>query len=180
MKARFALDLTNDAVALLERGADGWLRLGEARFDDPALEGRLADLRAMAEARAPDGFVSKLIIPDAQILYFECQVTGPDQATRRAEIRATLDGRTPYRIDELAFDFSRTGDRARVAVVAKITLEEAEAFAFAYGFRPVAHVAVPEADRFAGEPFFGLTASAEAQLPQGVRYDRDQDPVRPP
>jgi hypothetical protein len=178
MKAKFALDLTNDAVALLERDNGGWMRLGDARFDDPDLENRLAALRSLAEARAPTGFVTKLIIPNSQILYFDCQVTGPDQATRRAEIRATLDGRTPYRVDELVFDFSRAGERARVAVAAKVTLEEAEDFARAYGFRPIAHVAAPEPGNFAGEPFFGLVPGHEELLPEGARFDRDQDPVR--
>ncbi|HQY43671.1 MAG TPA: hypothetical protein PK450_05765, partial [Paracoccaceae bacterium] len=43
---------------------------------------------------------------------------------------------------------------------------------------PLAFVAIPEPGRFAGEPFFGLTGSAERWLDTGTRYDRDQDPVR--
>lgn len=178
MKPRFALDLTNEAVSLLERGADGWVRLGEAAFDAEDFDARLAALKDLARARAPEGFTSKLILPNSQILYFDCQITGPDQATRRAEIRAALDGRTPYPLSELVFDFSRSGNRARVAVVAGVTLDEAEAFADANGFNPVAFVAAPEPDRFAGEPFFGPTSVVSNYLADGVRLDRDQDPVR--
>ncbi|MCY1125461.1 hypothetical protein OU426_01220 [Frigidibacter sp. RF13] len=178
MKPRFALELTNEAVSLLERGPDGWVRLGEAAFDAEDFDARLAMLREIAQKRAPEGFTSKLILPNSQILYFECQVTGPDQATRRAEIRAALDGRTPYPLSELVFDFSRSGNRARVAVVAGVTLDEAEAFADANGFNPVAFVAAPEPDRFAGEPFFGPTSVVSNYLADGIRLDRDQDPVR--
>lgn len=178
MKPRFSLDLTNDSVSLLERLPDGWMRLGEVRLDAADLEGELAALQALASARAPEGFVSKLILPNSQILYFETDAPGQDRAARRAMIRAALSGRTPYDVDDLVFDFTGSGARTAIAVVARVTLEEAEAFAEAQGFRPVAFVAIPEPGRFAGEPFFGLTGSAERWLGDGVRLDRDQDPVK--
>lgn len=178
MKPRFALDLTNDHATLLERTAEGWLPLGRAAFDAPDLHHQLGRLRAMAEARAPEGFVTKLILPNAQILYFEAAAPGPDRATRRAQIVKALSGRTPYHIDDLVFDFTSGGQRAAVAVITRLTLQEAEAFAAEHGFRPVAFVAIPDAGRFAGEPFFGLSTAAPDLLGADGRYDRDQDPVR--
>lgn len=179
MKPRFALDLTNEAVSLLERAdGGGWIRIAHAVLSDPMLAARLSDMRALAERLAPEGFFTKLILPNSQILYLETDVFGYDQAERRAEIRKVLEGRTPYEVDELTFDFSRSGTRARVAVVAKVTLEEAETFARDYGFRPAAFVARPEAGDFSGEPYFGATTSASEALPPGERFDRDQDPVR--
>lgn len=178
MKSRFALDLTNEAIRLLERCDEGWAEIGSAELTDPRLDRRLADLRGRAEARAPDGFCSKLILPNSQILYLTVEAPGPDTQTRRAQIRAALQGLTPYAVDELVFDWSGNGASVRVAVLAGITLQEAETFAEAYGFRPVAFVAVPEDGRFGGEPFFGLTSMVARHLPAGVRYDRDQDPVR--
>ncbi|MCX8509918.1 MAG: hypothetical protein ORN49_13750, partial [Rhodobacteraceae bacterium] len=177
MKPRFALDLTHDAVGLLERTAAGWVRIGRALLDDPSLGDQLAGMRALAEARAPEGFTSKLILPNSQILYFETDAPGPDQASRRSQVEAALEGRTPYPIDELCFDFCRQGTGVKVAVVARETLQEAEDFAEAYGFRPVAFVAVPEPDRFSGEPFFGQTSRAARHLPAEGRLDRDQDPA---
>ncbi len=178
MKPRFALDLTNDSVSLLERLPDGWMRLAEVRLDAADLEGELALMQALATARAPEGFVSKLVLPNSQILYFETDAPGQDRAARRGVIRKALSGRTPYDVDDLVFDFTGSGARTVVAVVARVTLDEAEAFAEAQGFHPVAFVAVPEPGRFAGEPFFGLTGSAERWLGDGVRLDRDQDPVK--
>lgn len=178
MKPRFALDLTNDRATLLERTADGWLPLGRAAFDAPDLKHQLGHLRALAEARAPEGFVTKLILPNAQILYFEAAAPGPDRAARRAQIVKALSGRTPYHVDDLVFDFTSGGQRAAVAVITRLTLQEAEAFAAEHGFRPVAFVAIPDAGRFAGEPFFGLSTAAPDLLGADGRYDRDQDPVR--
>ena len=180
MKPPFALSLSEDGLTLLFRVAEGWAPLGHVGFDAPDLETRLADLRTRAAALAPEGVATKLILPDSQILYTEVSAPGPDSASRRAQIATALEGRTPYAVSDLAFDWSRVngGANVLVAVVARVTLTEAEAFAEAQGFAPVAFVAAPSPGRFAGEPFFGLCARAAAHLPEGARLDRDQDPVR--
>ncbi len=178
MKPRFALDLSHEAVSLLERAAGGWVRIGRASLDDPSLGDQLAGMKVLAQARAPEGFISKLILPNSQILYFSMEAPGPDQASRRARIQEALAGRTPYAVEDLVFDFSRQGDQVKVAVVARETLEEAEGFAEAYGFCPAGFVAIPEGEHFAGEPFFGLTSVASHHLPKDARFDRDQDPAR--
>ena len=76
MKPRFALELTNDAISLLERAGDAWVRIGEAQLSDPGLDRQLDALRQLAEARAPEGFITKLILPNSQILYLDV----PDHA----------------------------------------------------------------------------------------------------
>jgi type IV pilus biogenesis protein PilP len=178
MKPAFALDLDNDSVTLLQRSDGGWLRVGNVDFADGDLDGALARLRGRAEALAPEGFTSKLILPPSQVLYTEVDAPGPDRAARRATIAEALKGRTPYEVTELVFDFSRSGDRAKVAVVAQVTLDEAEGFAESHGFNPVCIVAVPKDGTFGGEPFFGLTARAGEHVPEGSHLDRDQEPVR--
>lgn len=177
MKPRFALDLTNDTISLLERSHGGWTKIGATGLDVPDLDGEMARLRCLMETRAPGGFCSKLILPNSQILYVEVPAPGPDRQSRRGQIAAALEGRTPYDVADLVFDWSQSGQTAKVAVVARETLDEAEAFAENYSLRPVAHVAVPETGRFGGEPFFGLTARHAEHLPEGERLDRDQDPV---
>lgn len=178
MKPAFALDLDNDAVKLLSRSDIGWLEVGRVDLDAGDLDAEMAALRARAAALAPEGWVTKLILPQSQILYTELEAPSNNRASQRADIVNALKGRTPYPVSELVFDWSRTGSLARVAVVARITLDEAEAFAEAHSFNPVAFVAVPPAGKFSGEPFFGTTAQASAHLPPGARLDRDQDPVR--
>ena len=49
-----------------------------------APEAFASTLRARAEALAPGGVATKLILPESQILYTEVDAPGPDAASRRA------------------------------------------------------------------------------------------------
>ena len=122
MKPGFALDLTHDAIRLLQRAPQGWAVVGSVELADPNLGAMLTKLRHTAQRLAPDGFATKLVLPETQILYLEVDAQGADSAIRRKIITAALEGRTPYRPDELVFDWSGTGKRLKVAVVAKVTL----------------------------------------------------------
>jgi len=178
MKPNFALNITDTAISLLHRTSRGWLEVGAAQFDAPDLEEALGYLRASALGLSPHGITTKLILPPGQILYTEVTVSGADKAAREAEIRAALEGRTPYGVEDLVFDWWGTGPLVKVAVVARETLEEAEAFAAAHRFNPVSFVTTPSEGQFAGEPWFGMTKGAAAVLPDGEKVTRDQDPVK--
>jgi len=177
MKPNFALNLSHDGIGLLHRGKGGWELLGEVALDAPDFGDRLTALRRLAKARAPEGVTTKLVVPASQILYTEIEAPGPQASVRRTQIAAALEGMTPYAVEDLVFDWSGHEDVVQVAVVARETLTEAEAFAEDCGFCPVSFVAVPEAGQFKGEPWFGATAMAPAHLPQGARIERDQDPL---
>lgn len=178
MKPGFALSLSDDRIDLLQRTAEGWEHVGSADPDGTDFDGALAEMRRRAQVAAPEGWQTKLILPADLILYADIPAPGPDRASRRAQIARALEGRTPYRVEDLVFDWSGTGPEVQVAVVARLTLDEAETFAEAHGFAPVCFVAVPGPGRFAGEPYFGSTRRQAAHLPPGTRLDRDQDPVR--
>jgi hypothetical protein len=178
MKPNFALNITDTAIGLLHRTSRGWMAVGEAAFDSPDLDEAISYLRASALGLSPHGITTKLIIPPSQILYTELDAPGPDTATRRAEIRASLHGMTPYPPEDLVFDFWGSGDKVRVAIVARETLQEAEAFAIAHRLNPVSFVALPSEGQFGGEPWFGQTTFAASLLPATEKVTRDQDPVK--
>ncbi|MCE5972690.1 hypothetical protein LZA78_04275 [Sinirhodobacter sp. WL0062] len=178
MKPSFALNLSLDGIGLLHRRADGWARLGEVSLEVEDLQDALTGLRRAALLAEPRGLTSKLVIPASQILYTEVRAPGPRTAQRRSQIAAALEGMTPYPVEDLIFDWSGNGETVQVAIVARETLAEAEAFAESHGFCPISFVALPEPGQFGGEPWFGLTANAAQHLPEGARVDRDQDPVR--
>ncbi|WP_126979439.1 hypothetical protein, partial [Frigidibacter oleivorans] len=178
MKPAFALDLAPDGIRLLQRTGGGWLKAAEVPLDGEDVGQDMAALRELAETLHPEGFTTKLLLPPSQILYVSVDAPGPDAASRRRQIARALVGRTPYDVEELVFDWSGTGPQVNVAVVARETLEEAEAFALEHMFNPVSFAAVPENGHFRGEPFFGQTGSARAFIPEGERLVRDQDPVR--
>ncbi|MBU2360720.1 MAG: hypothetical protein KKB02_17595, partial [Alphaproteobacteria bacterium] len=166
MIPNFALSLSFDGIALLQRVPDGWHLVGEVPLDVPDLKAALADLRRTAVRIAPDGLRTKLVIPGDQIRFMSLDT---EQASQ-SDVETALEGTTPYTLDELVIDFTRNGGQTHIAAVARETLDEAEAFAREHGFDPVACVAVPEPGTFATEVF--LTALG------GSGAVRDDRPVR--
>jgi hypothetical protein len=178
MKPSFALNFTDEAIAVLHRTSRGWMEVGSVALDDPDMGAALAYLRGSALGLEPRGVTTKLVIPNSQIRYMTLTAAGPDAASRRAQIRAELQGKTPYAVDELVFDWWGKGPSVQVAVVARETLAEAEAFATANRLNPLSFVAIPDAGQFGAEPWFGPTALAESLLAPGEKVDRDQDPIQ--
>lgn len=178
MKPSFALNLNDDSIGLLQRAPNGWLSIGSVQFDHPDLASALMELRDSIAGLGTQNLAAKLVIPNSQILYATLSAPGPNAALRRAQIAAALEGRTPYRVDELVFDWSGTGDEVQVAAVARETLTEAENFALEHGFKAVSFIAIPPEGSFAAEPWFGQTASASDFLAEGEKVVRDQDPIR--
>ncbi|WP_103256802.1 translation initiation factor 2 [Tabrizicola aquatica] len=177
MKPTFALDLTRDVVGLLHRTPKGWLSVGEVAFDAPDLDEALDYLRKTALGLSPLGLATKIVLPNSQILYTEVTAPGPSRDEKRRQIATALEGRTPYDVADLVFDWSGKGATVKVAVVARETLDEAEAFAVQHKLNPVGFVAIPEGDEFVGEPFFGPTAAATTLLAEGETVEKDREPV---
>ena len=70
MKPGFALNLSQDGIALLRRSSEGWEQLGEVALDSGDLQ---ADLAALRQRAGADGQACKLVIPNSQILYTEVE-----------------------------------------------------------------------------------------------------------
>ena len=69
MKPPFALDFRDGVVALLHRTSRGWQEVGSTPLDAPDLTEALNYLRATALGLSPRGMTTKLVIPNAQVLY---------------------------------------------------------------------------------------------------------------
>jgi Tfp pilus assembly protein PilP len=176
MKPAFALDFRDDTVSLLHRSGGGWQLVGAVPLDTPDLPEALTYLRSTALGLSPKGIATKLIIPNEQILYTWVHAPAATAQERHAQIVSGLEGRTPYDVADLAFDYSGDGPDVLVAVIAKETLAEAEAFAAEHRFNPLSFVAVPDTEDFAGEPWFGPTAAAD-QIAKGKSVERDSAAV---
>ena len=148
MTPDFALSLSFEGIRLLRRVGEGWQIVGEVAPDAEDLATELSDLRAKA-GEGP--VVAKLIIPADQIKF----MTIDTAQTSDDDVRAALEGTTPYAVDQLEIDFDRTGGRTFIAAVAKETLEEAAGFAREHGFDVAAFVAEPEPFTFRNEIVFG-------------------------
>jgi len=164
MKPNFALNLSPEGISLLQRMEKGWVQLGEVSLASETLAADLAALKAKGEEHAGGPLLSKLVIPSSQVLYTEFETRSKRIDDHLNEIAEHLDGKTPYDVNELVWDFRHVGSKLQVAVTAAETLEEAETFASAYGFNPVTIVATPDQTYFPGEAFFGPTKEAQTYI----------------
>ncbi|MCV6824903.1 MULTISPECIES: hypothetical protein [Halocynthiibacter] len=178
MKSSFALLFSLDGIRLLSRASGGWRSVGETDFESGDLKDALAYLRDKARRLSANGVTTKLVIPNAQILYTSVTAPGPDDASRAEQIRSSLEGMTPYPVDELTFDWRENGDLVQVAAVANETLEEAEAFACDHRFNPLSFVAIPEEGTYEGEPFFGASKYSETILDDGDIVEPDSEAIK--
>ena len=178
MKPNFALKLSNDSAELLHRVPGGWSPVGSVSFDSDDIAAGCATLVAEAERIEPGNVRTKLVIPDSEVRYEAVSAPGPTDEARRYQIEAEIERLTPYKVDELAYDWSVEDDTALVVICARETLIEAETFAEGYGFNPVAFVALPERGQFLGEPFFGETMIAPTLLPAGAHVHPDGEAIR--
>ncbi|MEX0347970.1 MAG: hypothetical protein AB3N15_00975 [Paracoccaceae bacterium] len=160
MKPAFALSLSFEGISLLHRIAGGWHMVGQVALDSPDLSGELAALRSKALQLEPD-ILCKLVLPDDQIRYLKVQTGGFTGEALMHLIEGAVDSATPYDIDELVYDTAPEGEITHIAAVARETLAEAESFAAENGFAPVSFVAAPRESDFPGEPFFGLSQTAQ-------------------
>ncbi len=174
MKPNFALSLSFDGIRLMHRSGTGWTIVGDVPLDSSDLSGELAMLRKTALALDPAGMRTKVLLPNDQIKYLALDST----RTTEDEVRAALDGVTPYPVADLVYDFVKGAGRTYIAAVARETLDEAEAFATEHRFAPVSFAGVPEEFTFLGESFFGQTKAARTLLPAGETVQRDPSPVR--
>ncbi len=173
MTINFALSLSFEGIELLQRMQSGWRRIGRVQISSTTLDADLTELRQKAIALAPDGITTKLIIPSDQIKFTAIDST----QTSQDDIDAVLAEATPYALADLVVDCERFGGRTHIAAVARDTLKEAESFASAHGFNPVAFVAIPEPFTFQKEVFFGATESMPVILGANATVARDNRPV---
>lgn len=173
MKPRFSLTLSHEGIGLLHRSKTGWSKVDEVALDDPNLGQALRVMRDTASALEGGGVLTRLVLPESQILYTTIPLGDGDPV---AEIGHALEGMTPYKQDEITFDWERQGDSARVAAVAQETLHEAESFALEHRFNPVCFAAMPTEEQFPREPWFGETYAAAKLLPEGETLEHGDTP----
>ena len=164
---RFALSLSFEGIGLEEYAKGASSKIAEAILDKDDFDQRMSELSRKAEAMSGDGLRVAMILPNEQIKFVS--VACPDDAdpiTINEHILRTMDGATPYSVDELRFDHHLADGTLYVAAVALETLNEAEEFAKNYGFSPLACLARTDSDTFPTEVFFGLSDAPLGLMPR--------------
>jgi hypothetical protein len=151
MKVPHILMLGPETIRLLRRVDNTDEIIGEIPTDAADIT---PGLKALISGAGAVPLPAHLVLPDSQILYTRVDAPGPDDPERAAQVRAALDGLTPYPTDEIAFDWSADGDTALVAAIALETLDEARNFAEAHGIAVDGYGARPPDADFPREVVF--------------------------
>lgn len=155
-KPIFALDLSNDGVALWHRkGSQGWAALGRVDLQDPEFERRLIEMRDRAPVR---GRAAVVRIPRGEVLLSRVRLGVFEGEAAANHARKQVAELTPYSLDQISYDLGEKGfgNMAPVGVVARRTLEEADTFARSHGFDPVYFTTQYGEKEFPREPRFYL------------------------
>ena len=173
---RFALSLSFEGIGLEEYAKGASSKIAEAILDKDDFDQRISELSRKAEAMLGDGLRVALILPNEQIKFVS--VACPDDADPikiNEHILRTMDGATPYPMDELRFDHHLADGILYVAAVALETLKESEEFATNYGFSPLACIARTDTDTFPTEVFFGLSDAPLGLMPRLSTEEPEED-----
>jgi hypothetical protein len=173
---RFALSLSFEGIGLEEYAKGASSKIAEAILDKDDFDQRISELSRKAEAMLGDGLRVALILPNEQIKFVS--VACPDDAdpiTINEHIQRTMDGATPYPMDELRFDHHLADGILYVAAVTLETLKESEEFAKNYGFSPLACIARTDTDTFPTEVFFGLSDAPLGLMPRLSTEEPEED-----
>lgn len=152
MSERFGFDLSMEAVRLMRREGGHWREIAREKIEGADIESRLEALAAQIDPPQP----ADIFLPRDQILYTDVDIKGTEADA--AEIDAVMDGRTPYALEEMELDWAITAPgTARVAAIARETLDEARAFAEARGIEVRGFSSLADPDDFPRLPDFGGT-----------------------
>lgn len=174
--ARFALDLSERRVTLLERTLSGARRVrGVARRSSADFAERLSSLRRMVARRKGQPARVDLLLPQ-ELTLFRIEAF-PAEATKdlRREAWRRLETWAPYSAEELCYDVAvleidpRSGVMtASAAVAPREIVEEAVRRALSWGFRPQRVSSAAPVEGFPGGPTF-LETATELETTRSLR-----------
>nr|WP_323779445.1 hypothetical protein [Amylibacter sp.] len=170
-KPNFALDLSNEGVALWHRASGGgWTVLGQVGLDAPDLPDQIRVLRdqvmngATGTARSRRTVVR---IPRSEVMLSKVSLgVFEDEAAERHGLKQ-IEKISPLPMEEVAYDLGEKGfgNMAPVGIVARQTLIEAEGFAKTHGFDTIYFTTQYSERDFPREPRFYLTDQAKSARP---------------
>lgn len=163
-EARFALDLTEDSVTLIERRKTGATPIGSVEHADEDIDDKIAELRAHVEAAYGDVAPVDLLLPDSVVGEYEDTFPAEDaKKDLREAVWWRLDTMTQFRPEDLFFDVvlrredPETGYvELGVAVAPKDMVEEAIDYAKRWRFAPQRVTSSRALDFFADGPTFAI------------------------
>jgi len=164
----FALDLSNDGIALWHRsGGSGWISLGHMPLDAKDMPARIQMMRAKAGITHNKPLKTVIRIPRSEVMISRLKLGVFEGEAAVSQARKLITELTPYKIQEVVYDLDAkgVGNMAPVAIAARKTLEEAQEFAAQHGFTVMYFTTQVEPRDFPHEPRFYLTPPRKPILP---------------
>lgn len=177
-KTTYALDLTNEGISLWHRGKNkSWTLLGNVALTAPNFSD---DIEKLKDKQTPDingKYTAQVRIPQSEIFASITDISGASGKVATAKIKYFLEESTPYKADELAYDFEDdpSSKNTYVAAVTKQTIAEAREFITGYGFKAAFYTTKLDKKQFPRNPRFydGDTAqhdkAAEIQVTEPAK-----------
>lgn len=149
--ARFALDLSNQTVALVERRMSGTRERASVAYGAPDFDDQIALMRRIAgRGRSSDVSVD-ILLPQELVLGRVELFPAEARGALRDEAWWRLDKMTPYRPEKLCYDVALLGSEPKtgflevnVVVAPRDIVAEAISYAKSWGFAPQRITAAPE------------------------------------
>ncbi len=167
-KPNFALDLSNEGVALWHRSSGGgWTTLGNVSLAADDFSAQLAALRDGASKGTGRARRAVIRIPRSEVLLSKVRVGVFEGEAAVRHAHKQIAELSPYQMNEIAFDLGEKGfgNMAPVGIVARQTLVEAEAFARSNGFDPLYFTTQYAEKEFTREPRFYTSEAKPAAKP---------------
>ncbi|MCP5072641.1 MAG: type IV pilus biogenesis protein PilP [Rhodobacteraceae bacterium] len=167
-KPIFALDLSNDGIALWHRsGSAGWTVFGQVNLEDHELLQKMGELHGKAVAMHGSALKTVVRIPRSEVMMSRLKLGVFEGEAAESHARKLVRDLTPYALDEVAYDVGPkgAGNMAPVAIVARKTLKEAEEFATSHGFNPIYFSTFYSSREFSREPRFYLNPPKPSKMP---------------
>lgn len=162
-EARFALDLTEEDVTLIERTPSGRKTIDTLKHAAEDFDDRIDEFRAHVEARHGGSAPVDLLLPDSLVMAREDTFPAEAKEDIREAVWWRLDTLTQFRPEELCFDVVLRREDADtgflelgIVVAPKDMVEEAVDYARRWKFTPQRVTATSEHEFFETGPVFAV------------------------
>ena len=147
--ARFAIDLSDQSVSLVERRMKGLRERGSVRYGAPDFSDRIDHMRSIASRGRGEARVD-IILPQELVLFRVETFPAEARGALRDEAWWRLDSITPFAPETLCYDVAQLNADAatgflevNIAVVPRDIVDEAISYARSWGFAPQRVTSMP-------------------------------------
>ncbi|MCI4664841.1 MAG: hypothetical protein MRY74_08975, partial [Neomegalonema sp.] len=166
--ARFAIDLSDQSVSLVERRMNGLRERGSVRYGAPDFDDQIDMMRRIVSRSRRGEARVDVILPRELVLFRVETFPAEARGSLRDEAWWRLDAITPYRPETLCYDVELLGAdpatgflEVNIAVAPREIVDEAIFYAKSWGFAPQRITSMP-ADGFPNGPL--LLQASNARL----------------